>query len=212
MADYAGFSTEKYLKVGAQAVADGTNIVPRGGRTGEASVADAHGRYMQSVKSGNVFIAHNVAAQAVSVALATTYTGLMLSNPAGSGKDLILLAAQFALSVAEAAIASQHLIGGWSATAVTHTTPLAAPGIQNAYLGGGNGSIAKVDSAATIPTPGYIAALRSGFTAGALGGPGMGQLVDLGGLIIVPPGGFIGIGALTAVTGFGCLIWEEQPI
>lgn len=209
MADF--LPTNKAVQVGVQAVADGAQIVPRGGRSGETSVADAHGRYMEAVKRGNVYIAHNVAAQAVSVALATTYTGLVLSNPVGSGKDLVLLGAQFAISVAEVAVASQHLIGGWSATAVTHTTPLAAPGIQNAYLGGPSG-VAKVDSAATIPTPNYILPLRSGFTAGALGGPGMGQIADLGGLIIVPPGGFIAIGALTAVTGFGALIWEETPV
>jgi hypothetical protein len=204
-----------YLKlaVGPQVLADGASPLPRGGRTGEVSVADAHGRYNEAVKRGNVYIAHNVAAQAVSVALATTYTGLCLSNPLGSGKDLILLAAQFAITVAEVAIASQHLIGGYSATtSVTHTTPLAAPGIQNAYLGGGNAPVGKVDSSATIPTPGYLLPLRSGFTAGALGGPAMGQIVDLGGLIIVPPGGFIAIGALTAITGFGALVWEEQPI
>lgn len=204
-----------YLKlaVGPQVLADGAQVLPRGGRTGEVSTADAHGRYMEAVKRGNVFIAHNVAAQAVSVALATTYTGLVLSNPLGSGKDLVLLGAQFAITVAEVAIASQHLIGGYSATtSVTHTTPLAAPGIQNAYLGGGNAPVGKVDSAATIPTPNYLLPLRSGFTAGALGGPGMGLIVDLGGLIIVPPGGFVAIGALTAVTGFGALVWEEQPV
>ncbi len=203
--------TNKTNQVGPVAVANGAQTIPRAGRTGETSVADAHGRYMEAVKQGNVYIAHNVAAQAVSVGLATTYTGLMLSNPANSGKDLVLYGAQLVLSVAEVAAASHHLIGGWSATAVTHTTPLAAPGVQNAYLGGPTG-VAKVDSAATIPTPNYILALRSAFTAGAFGGPGMGQIVDLGGLIIVPPGGFIGIGALTAVTGFGCLIWEEVAI
>lgn len=199
-------------KVGPQKNADGSKNILRADRTGAQIVADGHGRYTEAVLRGNVFIAHNVAAQAVSVGLATTYTGLMLSNPHGSGKLLALLAAQFAISVAEVAIATQHLIGGVSQTGVTHTTPLAAPGIQNAYLGGGAGAVGKVDSAATIPTPGYIAALRSGFTAGALGGPGMGQLADLGGLIIIPPGGFVGIGALTAITGFGMLVWEELDI
>jgi len=200
------------FKVGPQVLADGSTNVGRSGRTGEQVVTDAHGRYYEAVKRGNVYIAHNVAAQAVSVALATTYTGLMLSNPLGSGKDLVLLQAQFAISVAEAAIATQHLIGGWSATAVTHTTPLAAPGIQNAYLNGNSNSVAKVDSAATIPTPAYLVALRAGFTAAALGGPGMGSVADLGGVLVIPPGGFVGIGALTAVTGFGYLAWEEIPI
>lgn len=199
-------------KVGLQKNADGNKSILRSDRTGAQVVTDGHGRYTEAVLRGNVFLAHNVAAQAVSVALATTYTGLMLSNPHGSGKVLALLAAQFAISVAEVAVASQHLIGGWSATPVAHTTPLAAPGIQNALLNGNSNSVAKVDSAATIPTPGYLLPLRSGFTAGALGGPGMGQIADLGGLIIVPPGGFIGIGALTAITGFGALVWEELDI
>jgi hypothetical protein len=207
------FSVPTKNLIGPQTLADGAQVVPRGERTGATVTQDAHGRYTEAVKRGNVFIAHNVAAQAVSVALATTYTGLVLSNPLGSGKDLYLMAAQFAISVAEVAIATQHLIGGYSATtAVTHTTPLAAPGIQNAYLGAGNAPVGKVDSAATIPTPGYLLPLRSGFTAGALGGPGMGQIADLGGLIIIPPGGFVAIGALTSVTGFGALVWEEQPV
>lgn len=204
--------TDNWLTVGFKALTDGANAIGRGGRSGELITADAHGRYQEAATRGNVFLAHNVAAQAVSVALATTYTGLCLSNPLGSGKNLALLAAQFAISVAEVAIASQHLIGGFSATtAVTHTTPLAAPGIQSTFLNGVAQSIAKADSAATIPTPGYLLPLRSGFTAGALGGPGMGSLIDLGGLIIIPPGGFIAIGALTAITGFGALVWEEIP-
>lgn len=197
------------LKVGPQKTSDGSSIVARGGRTGETMTADTHGRYMEAVLRGNVFIASNVAAQAVSVALTTTYTGLCLSNPLGSGKNLVLLGVQYAITVAEVAVASQHLIGAFSPTAVTHTTPLAAPGIQNAFIGAGNASIAKVDSAATIPTPNYLFSLRSGFTAGALGGPGMGAWVDLGGSIILPPSSFVAIGALTAITGFGSMIWEE---
>lgn len=197
------------LKVGPQKTSDGSSIVARGGRTGETNVADTHGRYQEAVLRGNVFIASNVAAQAVSVALTTTYTGLVLSNPLGSGKNLVLLGVQYAITVAEVAAASQHLIGAFSPTAVTHTTPLAAPGIQNAFIGAGNASIAKVDSSATIPTPNYLFSLRSAFTAGALGGPGMGAWVDLGGAIILPPSSFVAIGALTAITGFGSFIWEE---
>jgi len=198
------------FKVGQQLLTPGAKSIGRGGRSGEQIVADGHGRYQEAVLGGNVFYAHNVAAQAVSVALATAYTGLCLSNPMGSGKNLVLLAAQFAITVAEAAIASQHLIGGYSTTAVTHTTPLAAPGIQSALLNGQSNSIAKVDSSATIPTPGYIWPLRAGFTAAALGGPSLGAF-DYGGLFVIPPGGFIAIGALTAVTGFGAFAWEEVP-
>src|SRR5690242_10385598 len=72
---------------------------------------DAHGRYTELSRRGYGFIAHNVAAQAISVALATTYTGLCISNPLGNTKNLVILGAGLALSVAPAAIASIHIIG-----------------------------------------------------------------------------------------------------
>lgn len=199
-------------KVGAQTLTDGSPLTVRAGRSGELNVGDAHGRYQEAAIRGNLFLASNVAAQALSVALATAYTGLMLSNPIGNTKNLVLLGAQLALSAAPAAIASLHLIGGYSAvTQVTHTTPLAAPGIQNALLGTGQASSMKADSSATIPTPGYILPLGSGFTAAALYATTP-LWIDLGGCIVLPPGGFIGWGALTAVTGFGGFLWEEVPV
>lgn len=182
--------------------------------TGAQRVADAHGRYMNAALEGRLYTASNVAAQAVSVALTTTYTGLCISNPAGSGKVLAILAAQYALSVASAAIASLHLIAGFSSAGiVTHTAPLAAPGIQSGIINGGgfaSNSIAKADSQATIVNPYYLMPMGSGFTAAALYATTPGW-IDLGGAFIVPPGGWIAWGALTAVTGFGGFMWEELP-
>ena len=167
--------------------------------------------------SAGVFTASNVAAQAVSVALTTVYTGLCISNPIGSGKILEVIGGQYAVSVAEVAIATQHLLAGGSSTGViTHTTPLAAPGIQRALIGQGAGvasssvgSVANVDSACTLVNPYYHSATRGGFTAGAFGGPGTGGLIDLEGLVYVGPGGWVAWGALTAITGFGSFIWRE---
>jgi hypothetical protein len=199
-------------RVGPTFGGSGTAAPFRGDMTGAQVVADAHGRYAEASRRGTLFIAHNVAAQAVSVALATTYTGLCISNPLGNKFNLELLGAGFALTVAPAAIASIHVIGGFSLTAnVTHTTPLAAPGIQSTLLGGGNVSTAKADSAATIPTPGYILPMQGGFTAAALPSSPI-VWTDIAGLITVAPGGFVCIGALTAITGFGAFAWEETPI
>lgn len=176
-----------------------------------ASLKASRTAYEVDAQAGNILMAHNTAAQAVSVALTTTYTGLCLSNPVGSQVDLVMLGCNYALSVAPAAIASLHLIAGYSATTdITHTTPLAAPGIRSSKLDNGGASVAKVDSAATISTPFYLAAMGSGFTAGALYGTTP-NWIDLKGSIVVPPGGFIAWGALTAVTGFGAFMWKEVP-
>ncbi len=189
--------------------ADFTN--PAGGfrqaKTGEIVTADNHAKYYEATSRGRRFLAANQAAQAVSVALATTYTGLCLTNPAGSGYNLVVDKINFALSVAPAAIASLGIIGASSATAVTQTTPLT---VRNCLLGGGSG-VGLAASATTIPTPFWLMQMRSGFTAAALPSEGP-TLLDLDGSIVLAPGSFICIGALTAVTGFGSICWEEVQI
>lgn len=177
-----------------------------GNPEGAAKVALVRGRYADAIENDRLFLGANQAAQAVSVALATTYTGLCLSNPLQSGKRLLIRSCNIALSVAPAGIASLHLIGGQSAsTDVTHT---AAVTPRSCRLGSSAAPVAKVDSQATIPTPVYLMPLGSGFTAGALYATTP-NVIDLDGLFAVDPGGFIAIGALTAVTGFFGFAWEE---
>ena len=203
-------------RVGSESLQKGAVKEARLDRSGAVVTADGHGRYAEVVLNGSVYTASNIGAQAVSVALATVYTGLCISNPIGSGKNLVMLAGQYALSVAPAAIASLHLIAGGSSTGViTHTTALAAPGIQRARIGTGAGvasssvgSVANADSAATVVNPYYLCGLGSGFTAAALYATTPLQ-IDFGGMFVVEPGGWIAWGALTAVTGFGSFVWEE---
>src|SRR4051812_4292459 len=77
-------------RVGPIYAADGAVETARFGRTLEMIVGDAHGRYHEAVSRGFVFNAANTAAQATSTASATA-TGLILSNPSGSGKMLSIL-------------------------------------------------------------------------------------------------------------------------
>jgi hypothetical protein len=189
----------------------GTGAPFRADGTGAQAVADAHGRYAEATRRAQAFFACNQAATAVSVALATTYTGIVLSNPASSKVNLELLLASFALSVAPAAIAPLLLFGGWASTGlVTHTTPLTALSTMlNQDQATGSG---KADAAATlVGTPRWVLPIMGGFTAAALPGTSP-AILDVAGAIVVPPGGYVGIGALTAVTGFGGLLWEETPV
>jgi hypothetical protein len=72
-------------QVGPQGGADTAASAHRADRTGALVVTQAHGQLYEQTSRSLVFSAANPAAQAVSVALATTYTGLCLTNPAGSG-------------------------------------------------------------------------------------------------------------------------------
>lgn len=197
-----------YLKaqVGPGVYQDGAEQPIRIGKTGDVIVSELHGRYFEQGYRGRIFSAANQAAQAISVALATTYTGLLLYNPPNSGKILVPLKVKWALSVAPAAIATIGLLGGFAATGgvTAQTTKL---GIQSSQIGSGAVGVGIALSAATIATPTWIHELYDGFTAAALPAPTL--PVDLEGEIQILPGGFLGVGALTAVTGLGSLFWEE---
>lgn len=189
--------------------ATGVRTKARAGRTGDLIVSELHGRYFEQMRSTRSFNAANQAAQAVSVALATTYTGILLYNPINSNVLIVPLKVKFALSVAPAAIAPIGLLSGFSATGgvTAQTTPLTTKSNQ---IGNSVTASAIVLSAATIVTPTYLAQIWDGFTAAALPAPQ--SPFDLEGLFGILPGGFIGISALTAVTGLGFVSWEEVDL
>jgi hypothetical protein len=196
------------------------------GQQGDAWFSSRHGTYYSAVYgtpaqttpsvvaavAGSVFSAANASTTTLSVGLATTYTGCCLSNPAGSGKNLIVRGGGFAVSATSAADA-YGIITGWAAAGVvTHTTPVT--GILNNYIGAATsgGSVLQVapvglvDAACTIVgTP-----LWSRFVAGAATSSVAGANYLFDDLFLVPPGGYIAWGGTGGSTGFwGSWTWEE---
>lgn len=185
--------------------ANGAEVNLRMTRERALVVSQSSGEYTEDASHSILFNAANQAAQAISVALNTTYTGLLLFNPVNSGYDLVPLACNFCMSVAPAAPSTLGLIQGFAATGGLTVAGAAVP-ISNNYIGGVAG-VGRVFSSGTIVAPTWLAHLQSGFTAGALpvgSGPW-----DLKGAVAIQPGGFIAIGALTAVTGLGHFFWKE---
>lgn len=198
-------------EVGPQAVAagDGTPSLLRMGRTGDGIFTQLHGRYFEQGARGRIFTAANQAAQAVSAALATTYTGLLVYNPVGSGVALVPLRWKYAMSLAPAASASIGLIGGWAAGGgvTAFTTPLT---VRSSQIGNSSVGKGQALSAATIVTPFWYDEFFDGFTAASAPNPT--PPVDHMGIFQILPGGFLAIGALTAITGLGAVQWEEVDL
>ena len=197
-------------KTGPGTFQDGAEHVARSDKQGASVSTAAHGAYNEAVSRGKVFIAANQAAVTTTVANAVTYTGLCVSNPAGSEHNLSILKVGWAFSVAPAAIAPVHLAGGYVITngVTAHTTPLV---VYNAKIGAPGASVAYADGASTIVGPVYLQPLIGGFTAATLfAGPA--SLTDMGGIVVVPPGGYVFISTLTVSVGFGAMAWEEIPI
>jgi len=201
------------LKVGPIQAADSTKNLARGTQTGGLVVAQGHGLYAEAGLRGKLFYAANQAAQGGgttwSVGLNVTHTGLVVSNPVQSKVNLSILMASFAMVAAPVAIAHIGLFAGFAAGGiVAHTTPLIP---MSTFIGNIRGSALADEAATLVGTPAWIMPILSGFTAGALYSTSP-AILDIKGSIIVPPGGYVGIGALSAVVGLGGVIWEEIPI
>lgn len=195
--------------IGVQNGADGsTPITVRLGQQGDQLASGLHGDMYEQTVRGNVFSVNTQGtAVTTTAALATTWTGLGISNPAGSGKNLVLLkfsAAQFAAGAA----ATVGLLGGVGVLA-------ASLAVQSRMIGGGQVSVANASAGATISTPLLIQTFGSLGSVATTGyGLSNALYVDINGSIVVPPGSFIGTYTSVVTTtalNFG-FVWEECPI
>lgn len=179
----------------------------RAGAGGDMYNSSLHGdKYTQAVNQA-LAMGANPTPVALSAALATTYVGLCLSNPAGNTKNLVLRSVQGTLVVAPAAVLSLGLIGGYAAGGITvHTTPLTP---RSALLGTGAAPTGLLDSACTlVGTPAWIKWLANNAASAGL----FGFNTDLQGGIVIPPGAYVAIGSNVAgpAAGFaGSMEWEE---
>ena len=179
-------------------------------KMGSTLIAQSSGAYATAVKKGNVYSGANQTGCIWTVGLATTNTGLALTNPVGSGKNLIILKAGFSERVAPAGIQDVWLAGGSSTTAVTQSVP-GTP--RNMLVGAPNAAVGLVATGATLPAaPVYLLPLVGGKTSAALSVSSTIAIVDVGGLIVMAPGSYLIIATFTvgaAVGQMGCIIWEE---
>lgn len=199
-----------YGKVGRVSIAEGGSGALRLGTEG-GLVLDSHGKYYEAVKAGRVFSAANQAAVAVTAAMATTYTGLVVENPSTSEKDLVMLKFGWGLSVVlPTALTIFGLMVGLDAgDAAAAITP------RNMYIGGA-ASVAVVDNGCTLTgTPVLVRvcgnAAKGADTVTVLDGV---SEVDLDGSIIVPPGYYVAVYSFAANTAAAIfsLTWEELPV
>jgi len=173
-------------QVGVQNNPDSSSLITtRMGKQGDSIVSELHGRYYEQTYRGNVFSLNTQGtAVTTTAALATTWTGLGVSNSVGSGVNLVLLsfrACQFAVGAA----ATVGILGG-AGTFASGLTP------QSRIIGQGPASKMNGSASATISTPLLIATYG---TLGSLATTGYGLVngvfVDISGDLIVPPGSFI---------------------
>lgn len=165
----------------------------------------ASGKYADAALSGRLFSAANQAAVATTAALATTWTGLGIANPTGSGKLFILHEFAWGLSVVGPAAGALGLMTSTDSGFASAITPRSSKYAQGS-------SVAIVDDGATIGTP-VLERIVSTYGTGAIttwqgAGP---QVYVIDGSIILPAGRSLltyTFAATTAAFIFSFL-WEE---
>ncbi len=197
-----------YGKVGAQALASGSSGPVRLDADGALIARLSAGKYRDAALAGRLFSVANQAAVATTAALATTWTGLGISNPTGSGKNIILHEFGWALSVVGP---DDGVVGLMTST----DTGFAAALTAKAAKSGSGTSIAFCDDGATISTPileRICGAIGTGATTTQISVPQSIYQVD--GSIILPPGRSVMTYTTTATTAAAVFffLWEEVNV
>ena len=177
---------------------------------GALGYAKMHGDYYESTLRQRVFSGSTLTGVTTTVGFATTLTGMCLTNPVGSGKNIVLRRIKYGVLVAQTAGLVFGIQTGYNVTtAVTQTTPLVA---ANNFVGGATG-VGLIASAVTMPTaPTRLilldTLLTGAITVGVLGG----NQYELADSIIIPPGGYAATYTSAASVAsslvFG-MVWEE---
>lgn len=206
------------IRTGPITATDGAVNPGRASKDGSLIIGSGMGDYQELAARGKVFQASNQGpgGTTTTVALATTYTGLCISNPAGSSVNLVMLQYSIAVVGAPAALSTIGLLGGFAAAGVaTHTTPLVPLStFINTTVATGQG---KADAAATlVGTPVILMALGvtpiTGATAQVVNPPVQLNVYDLKGSFILPPGAYMAAYTSTVLSVIASFTWAEVAV
>jgi hypothetical protein len=194
-----------YGKVGAQTVANGQSAEVRINTTGCLVAQPYAGRYVEAALAGQLFSVANQAAVATTAALATTWTGLGVCNPAGTSKNLIIHEFGWALTVVGP---DDGIVGLMTSDDTGFADSLTAKAAMN----GSGSSVAYCDAGATIATPileRVCGTIGTGATTTQISVPQ--SIYQIDGSIILPPGRSVMTYTTTACTAAAVFyfLWEE---
>lgn len=197
-----------YGKVGMQSLASG-GVGPLRLDTTGALITASTGKYKDAALAGRVYVAANQAAVAFTEQFTLAYTGLVLENPADSGKNFTLLEAGFAFTVAASAATVMGIMTGYDAgDAAAAITP------RN-RLKGGAASVAVVDNACTLVGVPVLEQVFAAVSTATTAVPnGTMSRHDLEGSLILAPGYYVAFYSWAAVTASPLcyFMWEEDNV
>lgn len=206
--------------VGPQVVADGALTDFRVGKGGEQLVTELHGKYYEQTARGNVFWACMTAGVIFPAPGATAANPMTLANPAGSGRNVVLVSFDMVLTVTP----GTPLLGIYGLYANTNVVAAAVTGTAITPIPGLVGSnfmpVAKPLSTSTVPVAPTLMIPFATKMTGATTVAGASQVpslhLDFDGRVVLTPGSAITPQQTVADTSNATVIcavcWEEVPI
>ena len=164
-------------------------------------------------RQGKLFYAANVSTKTVS-AVGTAMTGVILHNPAGSTKKLIIVDAAFSYVTVPVAVAAIGLgMAAPNATAPSSLTAIGSGVMAADGSGTGTAAVGRAYDAATLAVAPTAAkwGFTYNYTSAASGNPASVQFYVDGGLLLVPNSTICLIALTTASAGVGSISWIEVP-
>lgn len=191
---------------------DGLIAPPRAGKSCELFTSDAHGRYQDAVRRGNTYLASNQAGIAAGAGIATASKNWNLFNAAGSGKILVLLELNIAITALPGAQVGA-IFGVVTLPTQAAPSTNTAETVRNALIGGQSGNVGAVFNTTTLATsPVIVRSIAHWQWATAAGFAGAMFKDEVAGAIALMPGACFAIQATAAVTMQISGTWEEIPL
>lgn len=164
--------------------------------------------------AGNVFCAANVASKNV-IAVTTSMTGVILYNPAGSGKKFVIISAGWCWVTAPTAVDNIGLaLAAPNVTVPAATLTAIGSGVLKADgTGNADNSKALAYEAAVLPVAPVIVRWSFGAVYASAAGNSPYTCIDyVNGALVLVPGAVLTFAAVTTTAaGMGSICWAEVP-
>jgi hypothetical protein len=202
-------------RVGPIYAADGSVETARLGKTLETITADAHGRYYEAASRGKLYVAHAIVTAPVIYTTAAGTGGPLIWNPVNSGINVNIVGVGFGVTVVSTVAAALGITGNSGQTAAPASTT-AIDSQRSTYIGAAAAGQASAYRIGTPTNAGNFLVPFADLQTGALTtSAGRLNWVDLGGVVVAPPGTWVSVAAsATASTTVAqlALVYEEVPV
>ena len=183
-------------------------VEAQGDQYANLKVTSSGGHLQQAALAGRLFSASSGTKVATTAGVSTTWTGLGIHNPSGSGKNVILHEFGFGQMLAA------DTIGAVGLQTATIASPAADLTIYNCFDGSTTASVCNAVNADTTAGPVLKRVFASYDDAAAAGENPLPNIYPLNGSLVIPPGR--AVLSYTTLATVACYVfyyvWEEVPV